>query len=1281
MAENSTIRFEITTELGKLNEGLDKANDVLSGFANDVGEKSEQVISAVEKSATKIGDIFAGTFASNMATKGFDSIMNGIKSVGNAMIGGNAEMETYTTQFATLMGSADAAKERLAELAKFGAETPFELPEIARAEKVLLGFGLNGKKAMDLFGKDTGQLRTLIGDIAAGTGQKFEDIANYMGKFSAGSTGEVMMRFQELGIVTKQQMAEMGVEFSKSGEMISPLPKALEAVVKITEGKFSGGMKALSGTFEGMKSTLSDTLQQLGVAVGKPLFDSVKSGLAELLTVLNSDAVQNAGKGIAQSIGNLVAPLSKLLPLLVSGIGGLLSVLGPVVSVIGSVSAALSKSMGIIAATAAAIALLSLAMNYETIVLKAWYAAEAVADAWRKFSIASIFTKAAATGTETAATGGATAAQWLWNTAMAANPIGAVIAGIVLLVGAIAVVANALSKSAEEKLSDAKASQEMAEADTKAAESKRDGEKANVDLLNSFKALGDQYGANYKANAEYAKNIDELNAKYPGIIDKTASYEENLKRVEEQAMKSSDKLSGFNDEVAKMKEAELGTKVITFEAQTQVDYESLNDAAEKLKSGLSEYMSGLSGLTAIGEGSAVVQEQLNKQVKGLKDVAEAATAANLEQQKSTMVRDTLEAAKALGMEGADLKNLGEKTAAFIDSQIALKKAKEEVNAKTADGKQVEAEYAAIVAKNGGDTVKATEEVAAKFGISREKALELINAQRGITSEAKSGADAVKELAEGFDKAKASAEAAAKASASALAKLVEDGKRGSKEYQDELAKGKKTVAEMKADQKALDQAEKDLGLGPKKTAKKGGNSTLEQMLADLDAEQKLAKEKAVQNGASKAQLIALDESFLDQRIGLNQKYMSRDKEQAAKQLKDVNKMLGERAVMELDYTGAVKEEKDKLLGIVASGAEARSNIEIASANEAVNRKRQEAIDTIAAQQALVDKANEILQDAGMSGEAIADRMRELRLQAHEEEMKQINEKADQQKAQIAREIELLEIEAKKLTAAKDAEALAKNLQDQATRAATLQSIDKAKTAALADSTRKHDQKEREIDVDKEVKEYKEKKEAFRKYFAGPISQEAGKMFKTLFDPNMNGAERWQMLWQDLSSMAIDMITEIGVAALESFLVSQFMSATAVASATTTGAAMAAAYAPAAALVSLSSFGANSIPAMAGIAATQAFALGSIKLPMLEAGAIALGPAIAMIGEGSVPEALVPLDRLASLMGNTEPKVEPTKMGMKKQSIQKQRMEMNANIGVDPFSRGLRYAEIKRSKGIS
>jgi len=80
---------------------------------------------------------------------------------------------------------------------------------------------------------------------------------------------------------------------------------------------------------------------------------------------------------------------------------------------------------------------------------------------------------------------------------------------------------------------------------------------------------------------------------------------------------------------------------------------------------------------------------------------------------------------------------------------------------------------------------------------------------------------------------------------------------------------------------------------------------------------------------------------------------------------------------------------------------------------------------------------------------------------------------------------------------------------------------------------------------------------------------------------------------------------------------------IAMANVSGPAVATAWAPAAAMVSLATFGTNSISAISGMATSVGVALGLSKIPALAEGGIVNRPTLALIGEAG-PEAVVPLN---------------------------------------------------------
>jgi phage-related protein len=277
------------------------ASSVIKGVTGALGG----IQGAVATSSSALGGFLDIGSKLGLMSVGFTGLKAAASALTGGLISGNVEMETYQTQLGTLLGSADKARDSLAKLAAFGAATPFELPEIVRAEKVLLGFGLTGDKVFKLTGKNAEQFRTVVGDVAAGTGARFEDIALTFGKFSAGATGEAIARFQELGVATREQMAALGVQFSKSGELLSPLPVAMEAITRIAQQKFGGGMDKLSKTAAGQLSTLADNWTQIKNRFAEPIFEAFRKALGDVNNLISTEGFQATLSSLAETLGGV----------------------------------------------------------------------------------------------------------------------------------------------------------------------------------------------------------------------------------------------------------------------------------------------------------------------------------------------------------------------------------------------------------------------------------------------------------------------------------------------------------------------------------------------------------------------------------------------------------------------------------------------------------------------------------------------------------------------------------------------------------------------------------------------------------------------------------------------------------------------------------------------------------------------------------------------------------------------------------------------------------------
>ena len=125
----------------------------------------------------------------------------------------------------------------------------------------------------------------------------------------------------------------------------------------------------------------------------------------------------------------------------------------------------------------------------------------------------------------------------------------------------------------------------------------------------------------------------------------------------------------------------------------------------------------------------------------------------------------------------------------------------------------------------------------------------------------------------------------------------------------------------------------------------------------------------------------------------------------------------------------------------------------------------------------------------------------------------------------------------------------------------------------------------------------------------------------------GIETAEEAFKKLGQSVISMIVKMGAEWLvgQMFREKTMLASTAkqVAVSKTAGATVAAAWAAAAANVSLATFGANAAAAQAGIGATHAFTA-LLSVPKFAKGGIITGPTLGLIGEGKDPEAVFPLN---------------------------------------------------------
>ena len=223
----------------------------------------------------------------------------------------NASIESYQTSFEVMTGSAEKAAEVIDKLKKVGAETPFELPDLADTTQLLMNYGFSADEAMDSM--------MMLGDISQGSAEKMSRIATAYGQMS--SAGKVLLEdvkqmieagfnpLQEISESTGESMASLYDRISKGTISVDEITASMQRATS-EGGKYFQSMEKQSQTFSGLISTLKDNAQQLLGEVVKPISDGLTESLLpaaiSAIEQLTQGFEENGVSGMIQAAGNIV---------------------------------------------------------------------------------------------------------------------------------------------------------------------------------------------------------------------------------------------------------------------------------------------------------------------------------------------------------------------------------------------------------------------------------------------------------------------------------------------------------------------------------------------------------------------------------------------------------------------------------------------------------------------------------------------------------------------------------------------------------------------------------------------------------------------------------------------------------------------------------------------------------------------------------------------------------------------------------------------------------------
>ncbi|MGF7146290.1 tape measure domain-containing protein [Anaerotaenia torta] len=296
--------------------------DDLSGEMDDAGKKT-----------SVFGDMLKANLLSEAIIGGITALGSAIAGIGKAFVGAmkdgveyNAQMESYTASFTTMLGDEAKAHKLVNDLKKEAAATPFGMQDLASAAQTLMSFGMTAEEAQKHMKE--------LGDISQGNAQNFESLTLAFAQMSSTGklTGQDLMQMinagfnplEEISRKTGKSIGELKDEMSKGAISADMVADAFASATS-EGGRFYGAMETQSKTFSGQMATLEDGVASLkgqlaegltGMLSGTVL-PMVNDWVDELSRAFEKDGVEGLIDAFSGILQEAIAFISEQLPMIV----------------------------------------------------------------------------------------------------------------------------------------------------------------------------------------------------------------------------------------------------------------------------------------------------------------------------------------------------------------------------------------------------------------------------------------------------------------------------------------------------------------------------------------------------------------------------------------------------------------------------------------------------------------------------------------------------------------------------------------------------------------------------------------------------------------------------------------------------------------------------------------------------------------------------------------------------------------------------------------------------
>ena len=406
--KDQTINVRANT--GAAQAAVQSVRDKIAGIRDKVVNVRVNTTGAEANAAGVSNSLTEFATKAGLAAIAVTALQSALSAGKSAFVDYNAELEQTRVAFTSMLGSADQANTMIANLQKFAAETPFEMPGVRDAAQQLLAFGYDANEIIPTL--------TALGNAASGLGRGqdgFNHLAFVFGQIR--TTGQLMgqdvMQLAQLGVPVKDILAKnLGLtkeELARIGEQGIDADIAIKALIDGMNERFPEMMKKQSETFEGMLSNIKDNLGQAFGLSGLPIFEEAKTMLLEIKNITDTmlanvqggksifagilpddliEKVSAFGKNVKKAFSGLkpladtfLWSMGRLADILLDVGNIALTALRPIIPILATIQRAVYGAIGVIASVLDTV--LDVVLTVQTNVADSWdYIYDITADLW-----------------------------------------------------------------------------------------------------------------------------------------------------------------------------------------------------------------------------------------------------------------------------------------------------------------------------------------------------------------------------------------------------------------------------------------------------------------------------------------------------------------------------------------------------------------------------------------------------------------------------------------------------------------------------------------------------------------------------------------------------------------------------------------------------------------------------------------------------------------------------------------------------------------------------------